>query len=219
MCPFTVASDFWRNFWTSCLMSPGHVERNLFFISDISVDVHGLHSARWRQVHRSAFDLDSYKLPEKWRSGIFIPSYFHFVRVLEGPCIYMFDCHVFRVWCVCWSFCWWCVPFYHQKLRGIRCRRTCRLVGVPCFWGQGKCVHVVLRLGECPEELKQCGRNRWCVRLACGCLVDLLRFFCSDMDFSIKKKSRCSRVCCRKIVYMFLCDSVCCCNDVYIFIV
>ena len=62
---FSVASDFLRNFWTSCLVSPGHVERKLFFIADISVDVHGLHSARWRKVHRPAFDFDSYKLPEK----------------------------------------------------------------------------------------------------------------------------------------------------------
>ena len=65
MCPFAVASDFWRNFWKSCLVSPGHVESKLFFIADISVDVHGLHSARWIKVHRSAFDFDSYKLPEK----------------------------------------------------------------------------------------------------------------------------------------------------------
>ena len=44
-------------------MSPGHVARKLFFIADISVYVHGIHSARWRKVHRSAFDLDSYILP------------------------------------------------------------------------------------------------------------------------------------------------------------
>ena len=37
-------------------MSPGHVERKLFFIADISVDVHELQSARWRKVHISAFD-------------------------------------------------------------------------------------------------------------------------------------------------------------------
>ena len=65
MCPFYVASDFGRNFRTSCLVSPGHVERKLFFIAVINVDVHGLHSARWRKVHRSAFDLASYKLPAK----------------------------------------------------------------------------------------------------------------------------------------------------------
>ena len=47
----------------SCSVIPGHVERNFIFIADISVDVHGIHIARWRKVHRSAFDLDSYKLP------------------------------------------------------------------------------------------------------------------------------------------------------------
>ena len=35
-----------------------------------------------------------------------LPSYFHFVRVLEVPCTEMFDCCVFRAWCVCLSFCW-----------------------------------------------------------------------------------------------------------------
>ena len=31
MCPFAVASDFGRNFRKSCSVSPGHVERKLFF--------------------------------------------------------------------------------------------------------------------------------------------------------------------------------------------
>ena len=51
--------------WNSCLVSPGHVERKLFFIADISVDVHGLYSARFRKVHNYAFDLDLYRLPAK----------------------------------------------------------------------------------------------------------------------------------------------------------
>ena len=76
-----------------------------------------------------------------------LPSYFHFVRVLEVPCTEMFDCRVFRAWCVCSSFCWWCLLFYCQILRCIRCRRTCRLRGVPCFLGQVKCVRVVLQWG------------------------------------------------------------------------
>ena len=116
-----------------------------------------------------------------------IPSYFYFVWFLEGPCIEMFNCRGFRAWCVCWYFCWWCVPFYCQKLRCIRCRRTCQLIGVPCFWGQGKCVHIVLRWVGCFEEVKQCGGNRWYVRLAYGCLADLLRLFCSHMECLIKK--------------------------------
>ena len=116
-----------------------------------------------------------------------IPSYFHFDRVLEEPYIEIFDFRVFRAWCVCWYFCWWCVPFYHQKLRCIRYRRTFRSWWVRCFWGQWKCVNIVLWWGECPEGVNQCGRNRWCVRLACGCLADLLRFFCSRMDCLIFK--------------------------------
>ena len=31
--------------------------------------------------------------------------------------------------------------------------------------------------------------------------------------------SQCCRVCCRKIVYIFMCDSVCCSDDVYMFII
>ena len=65
MCPFAVASDFGRSFRTSCSVSPGQLERKLFFIALINVDVHGLQSARWRKVHRSAFDFASYKLPAK----------------------------------------------------------------------------------------------------------------------------------------------------------
>ena len=84
MWTFTVASNFWRNFWTSCSVSPGHVERKLFFIADISVDVHGLHSAIWRKVHRSDFDLDSYRLPAKWRSGIFTSVIFSFCSGFRG---------------------------------------------------------------------------------------------------------------------------------------
>ena len=85
-------------------------------------------------------------------------------------------------------FCQWCVPFYHQKIRGIGCRRTCWLRRVPCFWGQGNCVHVELQWGECPEEVNLYGRNRWYVHLACGCLAFFLRLFCSHVDCLVFKK-------------------------------
>ena len=49
--------------------------------------------------------------------------------------------------------------FLSSKSLSIRCRKTCRLRGVPCFLSQGKGVHVVLRWGECPEEVKMCGMN------------------------------------------------------------
>ena len=84
MWTFAVASDFWRNFWTNCLVSPGHVARKLFLIADISIDVHGLHIARWRKVQRSAFNLVSYRLPEKWRSGIFTSVIFSFCLGFRG---------------------------------------------------------------------------------------------------------------------------------------
>ena len=64
MCPFALASYFGRNFRTSCSVSPSHVRR-FFLIAVINVDVHGLHSTRWRKVHRSDFDYASYKLPAK----------------------------------------------------------------------------------------------------------------------------------------------------------
>ena len=65
MCPFSVASDFGRYFWKSCSVSPGHMERKLFLIAVVMVDVHGLQHARWRKVLRSAFDFVSYTLPTK----------------------------------------------------------------------------------------------------------------------------------------------------------
>ena len=65
MCPFAVASDLGRYFWTSYSVSPGHVERKLFLIAVVIVDVHGLQHARWRKVLRSAFDFASYKLLAK----------------------------------------------------------------------------------------------------------------------------------------------------------
>ena len=65
MCPFAVASDFGRNFRTSSLVSPGHVERIFLKIAVIIVDVHGLQHARWRKVLRSDFDFATYKLPAK----------------------------------------------------------------------------------------------------------------------------------------------------------
>ena len=82
--PFVVASDFWRNFWTSYSVSPGHEERKLFLIADISVDVHGLHITRLRKVRRSAFDFDSYKLPAKWRSGSLNSVIFSFCLGVRG---------------------------------------------------------------------------------------------------------------------------------------
>ena len=111
-----------------------------------------------------------------------IPSHFHFVRVLEGPCTGMIYCCVFRAWCSCWFFCWWCIPFYHRKALSIRYRKTCRLRGVPCFLNQGKCVLVVLRWGECPEEVKLYGMNIWCVHLEFRCLAGWLLFFYWHMD-------------------------------------
>ena len=84
MWPFAVALDFWSYFWTNCSVSPGHVARKLFLIADISIDVHGLHIARWRKVQRSAFDLVSYRLPEKWRSGIFTSVIFSFCLGFRG---------------------------------------------------------------------------------------------------------------------------------------
>ena len=65
MCPFAVASDFGRDFWTSCLVSRGHVKRKLLLIVVVMVDVHGLQHARWRKVLRSDFDFVSYTLPAK----------------------------------------------------------------------------------------------------------------------------------------------------------
>ena len=65
MCPFDVALDFGRNFRTSPLVSPGHVERKLFFIVVVVVDMHGIQHARWIKVLRSDFDFASYKLPAK----------------------------------------------------------------------------------------------------------------------------------------------------------
>ena len=70
--------------------------RELFLIADSSADVHGIHSAIWRKVQRSAFDLVSYRLPANDAQEFLLPSYFHFVRVLEVPCTEMFDCPVFR---------------------------------------------------------------------------------------------------------------------------
>ena len=65
-------------------MIPGHVERKFFFIEDISVDVHGLHSARWKKVHRLVFDLVLYRLLAKWRSGIFTSVIFSFCSGFRG---------------------------------------------------------------------------------------------------------------------------------------
>ena len=65
MCPFAVASDFGRYFWTSCLVSPGHVESKLLLIAVVMVDVHGLQHARRIKFLRSDFDFVSYTLPSK----------------------------------------------------------------------------------------------------------------------------------------------------------
>ena len=60
------------------------MEIKFFFIADISVDVHGLHRARWRKVHISAFDLDSYRLPAKQCSGMFTSVLFLFCSGFRG---------------------------------------------------------------------------------------------------------------------------------------
>ena len=65
-------------------MSPGHVERKFLFIADISLDVYGLYSARWRKVDRSAFDFDSYKLRAKVCSGILNYVIFSFCLGVRG---------------------------------------------------------------------------------------------------------------------------------------
>ena len=65
MCPFSVASDFGRNFRTISSVSPSHVKRKLFLIAVVIVDVHGLQHLRRRKVLRSDFDFASYKLPAK----------------------------------------------------------------------------------------------------------------------------------------------------------
>ena len=101
----------------------------------------------------------------------FIPSYLHFVWVLEGPYRELIYCRLFRAWCSCRFFCRWCIIFYHWKAPSIRYHRTFRLKGVLCFLNRGKCVLVVLRWGECSEEINLYGMNRWCVHLACGCLA------------------------------------------------
>ena len=96
MCLFAVASDFGRNFRTSSSVSPGHMEKKLFLIAVIIVDVHGLQHARWRKVLRSAFDFASYKLQKNDAQEFCIPSYLHFVRVLEGPYRELIYCRMFR---------------------------------------------------------------------------------------------------------------------------
>ena len=84
MCPFSVASGFGRYFWTSCLVSPGHVESKLLLISVVVVNVHGLQHTRWRKVLRSAFDFVSYTLPANLCSGILHSVIFSFCSVVRG---------------------------------------------------------------------------------------------------------------------------------------
>ena len=90
MCPFAFASDFGRYFGTSCSVSLVHVERKLFLIAVVIVDVHGLQQARWRKVIRSAFDFASYTLPAKWCSGILHSVISSFFLVVRGT-IYRVD--------------------------------------------------------------------------------------------------------------------------------
>ena len=111
-----------------------------------------------------------------------ILSYFHFVRVLEGPWREMIDCRVFRAWC------------YYCFLLSIMCTflssksaRHPLKQNMPIERSARKCVHGVLRCGVCPEEVGLCGRNRWCVHLACGCLAYLLLLFCPHMDCLVFK--------------------------------
>ena len=76
-------------------MSPGHVERKFFVVADISVDVHGLHSARWRKYTDQLLIWTCINYRQSDVQEFLIPLYFHFVCVLEGPCREMFDCRVF----------------------------------------------------------------------------------------------------------------------------
>ena len=105
MCPFTFASDFGRYFSTSCSMSPGHVKRILLLVVVFMADVHGLQHVRWRKLLRSDFILFHTHYRQKDAQEFCIPSYSHFVRWLEEPCIEWNFCHVFRAWQSCWFLC------------------------------------------------------------------------------------------------------------------
>ena len=63
--PFYYCLGFLKEFLDELFDESWPCGEEIVFIADISVDVHGLHSARWRKVHRSAFVFDSYKLPAK----------------------------------------------------------------------------------------------------------------------------------------------------------
>ena len=154
MCPFTVASGFWINFWTSCSVSPGHVEREFFLIADISVDVYGLHSARWRKVQRSDFDLDLYILPAKWRSGNFNYVIFSFCLGFRGS-MYR-DVLLSRVPCmICLLvFLLMVCTFLSSKIEMHLLSQNMPIERSALFLRSGKFVHIVLRWGECPEEVK-----------------------------------------------------------------
>ena len=56
--PFCCCLGFLEEFLDELFVESWPCGEDFFLIADISVDVHGLHSARWRKLHRSAFDFD-----------------------------------------------------------------------------------------------------------------------------------------------------------------
>ena len=96
ICPFAVASDFVRNFRMSCSVSPGHLEKKLFLIAVIIVDVHGLQHAIWKKCSGQLLILPRIKYRQNDVQEFCIPSYLHFVRVLEVPYTELIYCRVFH---------------------------------------------------------------------------------------------------------------------------
>ena len=64
-CAFLLLPQILKEFLDELFGDSWPCGEEIFLIVNISVDVHGLQRARCRKVHRSAFDLDSYKLPAK----------------------------------------------------------------------------------------------------------------------------------------------------------
>ena len=100
MCPFSVASDFWRDFWTSCFVSPGHVERKLFLLRILVWMCMGSTARGGERYTDQLLIWTHINYRQSDAQEFWIPSYFYFVGVLEGPCREMIDCRVFRAWCV-----------------------------------------------------------------------------------------------------------------------
>ena len=104
MCPFTVALDFegifgrvvqwvlamWRG--TCCLLriSVCMCMGSIAWDGERCTDRFLI----WTRIDCRKIDAQEFLLP----------SYFYFVWVLKVPCKDMFDCRVFRAWCVCCSF-------------------------------------------------------------------------------------------------------------------